>query len=314
MSGIAVIVLLVIGIPLLAFAVWQLAQESLVRIDSGSVGILIVRGKTTNRVLTPGNHFILPFRAQMIQGYPLRELTYLADPNDSDEEYDYVDPPVPARLGDRALVAVRYTIRFQIRPDSLQSVHDRFGPDGIHRVIRDESRRVIIAELGASGYGIEDAFGSRRVVLEERLGARMTEALGADGFDVRLFNLRGIELGPLETVIEATVRAKAELELETASAQVRRLRVENELATYDQLAGALSDEVLRYRMVELGREALQRWDGRIVLGDPMMAARQAAPPAAKAKTRAKAKVVAVEEPQAAEEPATAEAPATEENL
>ena len=77
MSGIAIVVLLVIGLPLLAFAVWQLLQEALVRIDSGSVGLLIVRGKATDKILTPGAHFVWPFRHQMIQGYPLRELTYL---------------------------------------------------------------------------------------------------------------------------------------------------------------------------------------------------------------------------------------------
>ena len=77
MSPFAIIVFLVIGVPLLAFAVWQLLQEGLVRIDSGSVGLLIVRGKASDRILTPGSHFVWPFRHQMIQGYPLREMTYL---------------------------------------------------------------------------------------------------------------------------------------------------------------------------------------------------------------------------------------------
>ncbi len=270
MSGFAIIVLLAIGIPLLAFAVWQFLQEGLVRIDSGSVGLLIVRGKASSRVLTPGTHFVWPFRHQMIQGYPLRELTYLADGEAAEAENDFVDPPVQVRLGDRATAAVRYTIRFRLRPDALQTVHDRVGPDGIKRLVRDQSRRVVIEEFGSEKNGVDNAFGVERVELEARLGALMTEQLHDDGFDVLLFNLRGVDLGSIEAAIEGTVRAKAELQLEAATSEVRRLRLENEAASVEQLAATLSDQVLRYRLIELGREALDQWDGRIVLGDGRM--------------------------------------------
>ena len=43
-----------------------------------------------------------------------------------------------------------------------------------------------------------------------------------------------------------------------------------------QLASSLTDAVLRYRQIELGREALQRWDGRIVIGDSALARAAAA--------------------------------------
>lgn len=267
MSPFAIIVFLVIGVPLLAFAVWQLLQEGLVRIDSGSVGLLIVRGKVSDRVLTPGSHFVFPFRHQMIQGYPLRELTYLTDDASNPDELDFSDPPLRARFGDRTVVTVHYTIRFRLRPDALAKIHERVGPDGLKRLVRDESRRVIIDELASDRYSIDDSFGAARDKLEQRLTDRLTEVFHEDGFDVGMFNLRAIDLGTIDDVIADTVRAKAELELESADAKVRQLRVEHEAASAAQLGSSLTDSVLRYRQIELGREALQRWDGRIVVGD-----------------------------------------------
>lgn len=267
MSPFAIIVFLVIGVPLLAFAVWQLLQEGLVRIDSGSVGLLIVRGKASDRILTPGSHFVFPFRHQMIQGYPIRELTYLTTDDGAVDELDFSDPPLRARLGDRASVTVLYTIRFRIRPDSLKELHERVGPDGLKRLVRDQSRRVIIDELASERYSIDQAFGPSRDELEDRLSALVTEAFERDGFDVGMFNLRAIDLGSIDDVIADTVRAKVELDLELADAKVRELRLEHEAATSARLESSLSETVLRYRQIELGREALQRWDGRIVVGD-----------------------------------------------
>jgi regulator of protease activity HflC (stomatin/prohibitin superfamily) len=276
MSGIAIVVLLVIGLPLLAFAVWQLLQEGLVRIESGSVGLLIVRGKASDRILMPGAHFIWPFRHQMIQGYPMRELTYLTADDGGVEDTDFSDPPLTARLGDRAEVSVYYTIRFRILPDSLRALHERVGPDGLKRLVRDHSRRDIINELASDVYGIDDAFGAARDQLEAKLAARVIESLHEDGFEVDMFNLRGIGLGSVDEIVGGAVRAKAGLELEKANARVRELRVDNEAKTTAQLASYLTDAVLRYRQIELGREALQRWDGRIVIGDTALARAAAA--------------------------------------
>ena len=180
---------------------------------------------------------------------------------------DFSDPPLLARLGDRAAVAVYYTIRFRILPDALRELHERVGPDGLKRLVRDHSRRVIIEELAADAYGIDDAFSTARDQLESKLAARVIESFHEDGFEVGMFNLRGIDFGSVNEIIAGTVRAKAELELEKADARVRKLRVENEAKTTAQLASSLTDAVLRYRQIELGREALQRWDGRIVIGD-----------------------------------------------
>lgn len=269
MSGIAIAVLLLIAVPAMLFGVWQVLQASMVRVDSGTVGLLIVRGVATDRVLEPGVHFVLPFRKQMIQGYPLRDMTYLTVAGGVAETTDYADAPMRARLGDHALVTVSYTVRFRIRPDGLPLIHEHTGLEGIKRLVRDETQRAVLMELGNEQHGVGDAFGAAREQMEAAVGTRVTAALSAAGFETVLFSLRELDLGTVGDVVDATVRAKAELDLERAAAEVRALRVLNDSATEYDL-GTLTPDVLRYRQIELGREAVQRWDGRSALGESVV--------------------------------------------
>jgi regulator of protease activity HflC (stomatin/prohibitin superfamily) len=261
-SGWGLVVFAVLAVPLLMFGVFQFFQEAMVRIPTGTVGLVIVRGKATERVLTPGAHIIWPFRKQMIQSYPLRDLTYLTGlPGDSGEN-DYADLPMRARLGDRTEVMVLYTVRFRIHTDDLPRIHEHLGPDGIKPFMRDVTRKVISEHLRASSFGVDHVFGDDRNQLEAVLTDELTTALLAGGFDVLMFHLRDIDLGEVGEVVNETVRATLQIELERRAAQVRALRVEHEAQQVDRLAATLSDDVLRYRQIELGREALDRWDGR----------------------------------------------------
>src|SRR6188474_776496 len=94
------LVILVV-VPLLAWAIFEVVRRGLVYIDAGSAGLVLVRGKTTERGLEPGPHFVWPFRQQGIAVYPLRELTYLATDGGVDR-MDFGDPPLHAQLGDHA--------------------------------------------------------------------------------------------------------------------------------------------------------------------------------------------------------------------
>jgi regulator of protease activity HflC (stomatin/prohibitin superfamily) len=270
MNATSIIILLVVVIPLVVFGVWQFLQLALVRINSGTVGLLIVRGKVSNRVLEPGVHFVWPFRQSSIQGYPLRELTYLTSDGAVDET-DFADPPLRTSLGDRSPVTANYTIRFRIKPDGLLGIHDRVGPDGIKPLVRDLSRQIIIDVLAAEQYGVDDAYGARFAALEDALHDRLRAELLTEGFDVTLFNLRDMDLGPVGDVVTRTVCARMELELERVAAQVRLLRAEHEAASAEVLAPQLTDDLLRYRRIEVLREALQRWDGHITVAESAMA-------------------------------------------
>jgi regulator of protease activity HflC (stomatin/prohibitin superfamily) len=258
---VGLIVFLVVALPLIGFLVFLLLEKSFVRVEPGQLGLVLVRGKPTDKALAPGPHFVPSFRRMMVQAYPSNELSYRAGDEAvdliTDSELEHVGPPLRVSLGDRAVVDVGYTVRFRLRPDTLRSVHERFSPDGLWSAVRDTSSRVLRARLGDPAVGVDDLFGTARSDLEGRLGDFLRDALDAEGFELKMFALGDLDLGRTGEVIQATVRARHELEREEAESATRvaRARIDAELQPY--LGGAATDAALRYREVEVWRDLVQ---------------------------------------------------------
>ena len=104
-------------------------------------------------------------------------------------------------------------------------------------------------------------FGDGYGELERHVTAALTEALAEVGFDLRMFSLRNVDLGPTGEIIQETIRATAELEREQAYAAVRRARIDNDNALMADVGGLDQELVLRYRQVDSWRELLARWGG-----------------------------------------------------
>src|SRR5689334_11252358 len=111
MSWVAVVILVVVGLPLLLFALWWLAMELRIEVQSGSVALVLQRGVATEKALEPGLHFVRPYARRTMQIYPLRELTYLAGAGQLPDSMDMQDAALELHLGDRTAVTVSYTIR-----------------------------------------------------------------------------------------------------------------------------------------------------------------------------------------------------------
>jgi regulator of protease activity HflC (stomatin/prohibitin superfamily) len=251
-----------VGVVVVVFVVWLVLIETSIRVDPGTLVLLLKRGKATGRALGPGRHFIQPWRKVMVQVYPSRELALVAGgPVGGDPRVDAQDVPLRVHLGDRTFAQVSYTVRCQLDPSELKAVHNRFGPEGIWSALRDTTRRTLIAEAGDAAVSVEDAFGDGFTALEQRFETALRTALGRIGFDLRMFSLREIDLGETGEVIQSTLRADAELAREHALAEVRRARVENDVALHDLLDPFDAEVMLRYRQVEAWRDVLVRWDG-----------------------------------------------------
>jgi hypothetical protein len=82
------------------------------------------------------------------------------------------------------------------------------------------------------GLGLDDLFGNDRAGLEEWLGNDVSAALAALGFVVTMFSLGDLDLGRTGEVIQATTRARHELEREEAEAAMRtaRAKIDADLA------------------------------------------------------------------------------------
>jgi regulator of protease activity HflC (stomatin/prohibitin superfamily) len=253
---------LVILVPVIGFVAWLLLVDASVRIEPGTVGLLLRRGKATNRALAPGRHFVVPFQKLMVQTYPSRELSYVAGGSSgATTETDMIDSTLRLQLGDRTVAELSYTLRCRLLLDEVRQVHNRFGPDGIWTILRDTSRSTLIATTVAPDVTIDDAFGERFLALEKRLTEALTSSLERVGFELTSFSLREIDLGATGDVIQGTLRATAEVERETARAALRRIRVASDVELSPLLEGTGGDLLLRYQQVESWEDLVQRWNG-----------------------------------------------------
>ena len=149
------------------------------------------------------------------------------------------------------------TVRFRLTPEQLRLVHERFGPKGFFGIVRDESSRAVITTLGATEVGIDSLFGPARGKCEELLRSAADSALAADGIELTSLLLGPVDLGRTGEVIQATVRARYELEREQAEAATRMARALNDADLQQHLTDS-SDAAWRYRETDLWRELVQR--------------------------------------------------------
>lgn len=278
MSTLAWIIFLILILPALALLAWIIIAASLVRVPSGSLGLVMARGKATKRTLLPGSHFVFALRRVIIEEYPSVELAYRADGLGDSEQvgfkrslgdrrvsrgsFDRLEvsgPTLPVTLGDRTEATVTVTVRFQLLPENLREVHERYGPNGVFGIVRDVSTRAVLSTLAEHHDGIEQFFGAQRRDCEQRLATAVRDALAADGITMTGFVLGAVDLGRTGEVVQATVRARYELERERAEADTRTLRAQNDADLQKHVAP--SDSAWRYRETDLWRELVARTEG-----------------------------------------------------
>ena len=148
MSTIAWIILLVLLIPIIGVLIFVIVVASLVRVPSGSLGLVMAKGRATDVALLPGLHFLPAIRRRMVEEYPSVELAYRAGGQGDTEEtlpdrarplersgpptrfkhLDQSGAPWQVTLGDRTTAIMSVTVRFRLEPEHLRLVHERFGP------------------------------------------------------------------------------------------------------------------------------------------------------------------------------------------
>ena len=276
------IIFAVVALVILGAVAWAALDESFVKVQPGDLGLLLIHGKATDRVLEPGPHWVPTLRRRMLEMYPSAEMSFSAGdeeirgPDDSAVERN--GPTLHVNLGDRNAVDLSYTVRFFLDRTKLRTVHERFGPAGIWAAVRDESARTLRAELAQSDVTVESLAGSARHALEQQLLTDITTSLGENGIVVTSFFLGDLDLGRAGEAIEATARARLELERERAEAEMRlaRAQIDADLAPY---IAAATDAALRYREVDSWREFARSQPAGVVMPPPSRGATPEAAPA-----------------------------------
>lgn len=273
MSTVGWIILLVVLLPAIGFLFWWIVLVSVVRIPSGSLGLLLVKGRATDTTLLPGSHFSLAVVRRMVEEYPSVELAYRAGTQDApadteparrgrrrETQLDQSGPALTVTLGDRMTATLSFTVRFVLMPEQLRIVHERFGPDGIFGIVRDESNRVLRNTLGEKNFGVKSLFGPARESCQTDLSTAIGEALAADGIRLTSFSLSTVDLGRTGEVIGATARARYELDRETAEAATRIARALNDAELQGRVTSP-SEAGWRYRETDLWRDLVQNSEG-----------------------------------------------------
>jgi regulator of protease activity HflC (stomatin/prohibitin superfamily) len=257
MTVVAWVILLVLVLPMLGLLLWAVLRSSFVRVPSGSLGLLLIKGRATDKSMLPGAHFVPALRRHMAELYPSVELTFRADGGVDDSPLTSSAPPLTVTLGDRTTVTVTVTVRFRLMPDQLRVVHERFGPQGVFTIVRDETNRAVQRGLGAPDIGVKDLLGASRETTESALAEAVALALGQDGIELRAFALGSVDLGRTGEVVQAISRATYELEREETEAQTRLAQARND-AVLQQLLQPGGEAAWRYRNPALLRELAPR--------------------------------------------------------
>ena len=253
------IVFLAIAIPLVGLVAWVVFNDSFVQIEPGQLGLLVVRGEATDRALPPGPHWVPALRRRTVQAYPSVELSYRAALTPAAaSDLERTTPALRLLLGDRTAAAVGFTVRFRLDPAMLREVHNRFGPAGIWTAVQDESARAVRAALAKPGVVVDDLFGPARVELERGVRDDVASALAESGFDLTMFGLGDVDLGETGEVIQATARARLELEREVAEEATRIARADIDVKLGPHLTGPAIETALRYREIDAWRQVAQR--------------------------------------------------------
>lgn len=281
------IVFLIILVPFLFLLGFIGSTDSLITIPPGHVGLLLKSGQATDTVLQPGLHWVPRLRKRMVAPYPALELAFRALPEGVPPgeavALDRTGPSLRVTLGDRGQATIGYTVRFRLDTAHLRSVHERLGPEGFWNAVRDASGRAVRHRLGDADVAVDDLFGDRRNALEDQIGEAVKQVLQDEGVIVTMFSFGDLDLGRTGDVIQATVRARLELEREEAEAAVRmaRAKIDSELEPY---LATHSDAALRYREVDVWRDLVHSQPERALPapGRPMVSwagAEIAEPPA-----------------------------------
>jgi len=270
------LVFLIILVPFLILLGFIGSSDSLITIPPGHVGLLLKSGEATDTVLRPGLHWVPRLRKRTVAPYPAVELAFRAlhDAGTQSEPpaLDRHGPALRVTLGDRGQATIGYTVRFRLDTTHLRSVHERLGPEGFWNSVRDVSGRAVRHRLGDPDVAVDDLYGDRRNALEDQIGEAVKQVLQEEGVVLTMFSFGDVDLGRTGDVIQATVRARLELEREQAESAVRtaRAKIDAELEPY--LAN-MSDAAMRYREVDVWRDLVHSQPDRALPapGRPMIA-------------------------------------------
>lgn len=198
-----------------------------------SQGVIVVQPQETavvfqtlsGRLENPraaGTHIIIPI-VQEATIYPVRQQEYSM--TDSAEEGIGGDDAIVARTFDGQEVRLDVTVFYNISPNQVNLVHERWQDTYLLEFIRPSVRNLVRNEVAQ--YTAEGIYGAERVEMEQQAETSIRTAFAEEGFELTGFLVRSVSFSNdfAESIENKEVaeqnRQRAETEAETARIQAQ---------------------------------------------------------------------------------------------
>jgi len=199
----------VVGIVMLVFGAILFLFSTVVVIDAGEIGVKVVFGRVSDRVLRNGVHVVPPYAA--VVRYPVRlvEFTQVAE------------NLIEARVNNGLTIRLDVTALYTIDPDMAGEVYtsvatsvEDLGAKVFQPILRTEIRNII------SQYSSEEVYSSKREQISTEIEESLRAAVAPKGVILDRFMIRAIFLPEeVDRAIQAKIAAQQEAEAMTFKKQ-----------------------------------------------------------------------------------------------
>ena len=243
------------GIALAAFLVVIALFASVVRVDSGHVGVLTLFGRVTGEVLPEGVHLVNPFKSNNELSIRTQEIKESAS--------------VPSSEG--LVMNLDTSLIYHLNPEKAAEVYQKIGPNYLV-VFIEPNLRAAIREATAS-HTANALYSGERELVAKQIRDQLTTLLGQRGILVEAILLRDIQLPlTLKTSIETKQQAEQEalamnFRLQKEKQEAERKRIEAAgIRDFQQIvAQGISAQLLEWKGIEATENLAKSPNSKIVV-------------------------------------------------
>ena len=243
------------GIALAAFILVIAVFASVVRVDSGHVGVLTLFGRVTGEVLPEGVHVVNPFKSNNELSIRTQEIKESAS--------------VPSSEG--LVMNLDTSLIYHLNPEKAAEVYQKIGPNYMD-VLVEPNLRAAIRESTAS-HSANALYTGEREAVAKQIYSQLADKLGARGILVESVLLRDIQLpATLKSSIESKQQAEQEalamsfrLQKETQEAQRKRIEAAGIRDFQQIVAQGISPQLLEWKGIEATENLAKSTNSKVVV-------------------------------------------------
>jgi regulator of protease activity HflC (stomatin/prohibitin superfamily) len=243
------------GIAFAAFLAVIAVFASVVRVDSGHVGVLTLFGRVTGEVLPEGVHLVNPFKSNNELSIRTQEIKESAS--------------VPSSEG--LVMNLDTSLIYHLNPEKAAEVYQKIGPNYM-AVLVEPNLRAAIRESTAS-HSANALYTGEREAVAKQIYTQLGDKLGERGILVESVLLRDIQLpATLKSSIESKQQAEQEalamnfrLQKETQEAQRKRIEAAGIRDFQQIVAQGISPQLLEWKGIEATESLAKSTNSKVVV-------------------------------------------------